>query len=117
MNEGSQRSREGGSVAGHGTNYGDYVQLRYSDRLYPAPGQRIALAKAFGCARVVFNDALAARQAAHASGEPYITDAQMFARLTESKATPTVRAHLSSMQRVRGEGRPQAAERPRVDVR
>jgi putative transposase len=37
---------------------------------------------------VVFNDALAARQAAHAAGEPYITDAQMSARLTESKSAP-----------------------------
>jgi transposase len=41
------------------------VQLRYSFRLYPTPGQCITLAKAFGCARVVFNDALAARQAAY----------------------------------------------------
>jgi putative transposase len=30
--------------------------------LYPTLGQRIALARAFGCARVVFNDALAARK-------------------------------------------------------
>lgn len=43
---------------------------------------------AFGCARVVFNDALAARQAGFEAGEPYITDAAMSARLTESKAVP-----------------------------
>ncbi|MER7900224.1 helix-turn-helix domain-containing protein [Streptomyces sp. NPDC096046] len=30
------------------------MQLRYAFRLYPDPGQRTALAKAFGCARVVF---------------------------------------------------------------
>jgi putative transposase len=47
-----------------------------------------ALARAFGCASVVFNDAPAARQAAHAAGEPYITDAAMSARLTASKTTP-----------------------------
>ena len=41
---------------------------------------------AFGWARVVFNDALAARQAAFEAGEPYITDAAMSARLTEVKA-------------------------------
>jgi putative transposase len=64
------------------------VQLRYSFRLYPAPGQAQALARAFGCARVVFNDALTARQAAHAAGEPYLTDADMSARLTASKETP-----------------------------
>jgi putative transposase len=38
-----------------------------------------ALAKAFGCARVVFNDALAAREAAYAAGLPYLTDAQVSA--------------------------------------
>ena len=48
------------------------VQLRYNYRLYPAPGQRFALARAFGCARVVFNDGLAARQAAHEAGQPYL---------------------------------------------
>ncbi|MEV6981690.1 helix-turn-helix domain-containing protein, partial [Sphaerisporangium sp. NPDC051017] len=31
------------------------MQLRYNFRLYPTAGQRVALAKAFGCARVVFN--------------------------------------------------------------
>jgi putative transposase len=64
------------------------VQLRYSYRLYPTAAQRQALAIAFGCARVVFNDALAARQAAFEAGEPYITDAAMSARLTEAKAVP-----------------------------
>jgi putative transposase len=62
--------------------------LRYSYRLYPTPGQRVALAKAFGCARVVYNDALAARQAAYEAGEPYISDAQSSVRLTAAKATP-----------------------------
>jgi putative transposase len=65
-----------------------YVHLRYNFRLYPAPGQREALARAFGCARVVFNDALRARQEAHEAGLPYITDAEMSARLTAAKATP-----------------------------
>jgi putative transposase len=63
------------------------VQLRYSYRLYPSPAQRAALARAFGCARVVFNDALAARQAAHAAGEPYLSDAALSARLTVAKGT------------------------------
>jgi putative transposase len=76
-----------------------YVQLRYSYRLYPAPCQREALARAFGCARVVFNDALAARQAAHAAGEPYITDAEMYARLTEAKKDPE-RAWLTEVSAV-----------------
>ncbi|MGW6057593.1 helix-turn-helix domain-containing protein, partial [Streptomyces sp. NPDC055189] len=40
------------------------MQLRYNFRLDPTPGQRIALARTLGCARVVFNDALALRRTA-----------------------------------------------------
>ena len=48
------------------------MQLRYSFRLYPSAGQRTALARAFGCARVVFNDALRARENARAAGLPFV---------------------------------------------
>jgi len=75
------------------------VQFRYSYRLYPSPGQRSALARAFGCARVVFNDALRARQDAHAAGLPYITDGELSARLTAAKATPE-RAWLGEVSSV-----------------
>ena len=75
------------------------MQLRYNFRLYPAPGQRSALAKAFGCARVVFNDGLRARQDAHAAGLPYVTDAEMSARLTAAKSTPE-RAWLGEVSSV-----------------
>jgi putative transposase len=75
------------------------VQLRYSYRLYPTPAQQRALARAFGCARVVFNDALAARQAAHEAGEPYITDAELSKRLTAAKGTPE-RAWLGEVSAV-----------------
>ncbi len=64
------------------------MQLRYNYRLYPTPGQQQALARAFGCARVVFNDALRARQQAYEAGLPYLGDAELSARLTASKATP-----------------------------
>jgi putative transposase len=64
------------------------MQLRYNYRLYPTPGQRAALARAFGCARVVFNDGLHARQEARAAGRPYLTDGELSARLTAAKATP-----------------------------
>ncbi|WP_327433421.1 RNA-guided endonuclease InsQ/TnpB family protein [Streptomyces sp. NBC_01236] len=47
------------------------MQLRYAFRLYPEPGQARALARAFGCARVVYNDAVRARRDAHAAGSPY----------------------------------------------
>ena len=73
---------------GHEIKYAVGVQLRYSYRLYPAPGQRAALARAFGCARVVFNDGLRARQQAHEAGRPYVTDAELSARLTAAKKTP-----------------------------
>jgi putative transposase len=75
------------------------VRLRYNYRLYPAPGQQQALARAFGCARVVFNDGLAARQEAHRAGLPYVTDAELSARLTAAKATPE-RAWLSDVSAV-----------------
>jgi putative transposase len=64
------------------------MRLRYNYRLYPTPGQQQALARAFGCARVVFNDALRARQEARAAGLPYLTDGELSARLTAAKATP-----------------------------
>jgi putative transposase len=63
------------------------VQLRYNYRLFPRPRHRVALAKAFGCARVVFNDGLRIRQDAYAAGQPYVTDRELSARLTAAKAT------------------------------
>ena len=63
--------------------------LRYTFRLYPTPAQRAALGRAFGCARVVFNDGLAARREAHAAGLPYIPDGVLSKRvITEAKKTP-----------------------------
>jgi len=75
------------------------MRLRYSYRAYPTPGQRTALAKAFGCARVVFNDGLRARQEAFAAGLPYVTDSELSARLTKSKAT-SERAWLGEVSAV-----------------
>jgi transposase len=75
------------------------MQLRYNYRLYPAPGQQRTLARAFGCARVVFNDALRARQDAHVAGLPYLTDAELSARLTAAKSTPQ-RAWLGEVSAV-----------------
>jgi len=73
--------------------------LRYRYRLSPELGQQVALARAFGCARVVFNDALAARESARQAGEPYLTDARLSARLTAAKATPG-RAWLTEVSAV-----------------
>ena len=55
-------------ISGRGFEYDFSMRLQYNYRLYPAPGQRVALARGFGCARVVFNDALAAREAACQAG-------------------------------------------------
>ncbi|MFD3843644.1 RNA-guided endonuclease InsQ/TnpB family protein [Streptomyces sp. NPDC058642] len=48
------------------------MQLRYSFRLQPTPAQQAMLARTFGCARVVFNDALALRRSVFAAKEPWI---------------------------------------------
>jgi putative transposase len=87
------------TVKSYQNEYNSEMQLRYSYRLYPRPRHRLALGKAFGCARVVFNDALAARQQAHAAGQPFLTDADLSARLTAAKATPQ-RAWLGEVSAV-----------------
>jgi hypothetical protein len=86
-------------ILSHETNYTDHVQLRHSYRVYPAPAHQQPLARALGCARVVVNDALAARRAAHEAGKPYISDADMSARLTQAKETPE-RAWLGEVSSV-----------------
>ncbi|MGP3735747.1 RNA-guided endonuclease InsQ/TnpB family protein [Streptomyces sp. GDS52] len=64
------------------------MQLRYAFRLYPQPGQRAALAKAFGCARVVFNDVVRAREDARGAGQPFPKAAELSRKLiTEAKRT------------------------------
>ena len=68
-------------------------------RLYPTRGQQQALARAFGCARVVFNDALAARRDAHAAGLPYPKASELSAALTAAKRTPE-RAWLGGVSAV-----------------
>ena len=63
------------------------VQVRYRYRIYPSPGQQQALARAFGCARVVYNDCLRLREACHAAGEK-ISDTEVQRRvITLAKVT------------------------------
>ncbi len=75
------------------------MQLRYSYRLDPWPRHRAALARAFGCARVVYNDGLRTRDAAYQAGKPCLTDSQMSSRLTAVKKTPE-RAWLNEVSSV-----------------
>ncbi|WP_017977188.1 RNA-guided endonuclease InsQ/TnpB family protein [Actinopolyspora halophila] len=64
------------------------MQLRYRYRLYPSDEQRQALAQAFGNARVVYNDAVRARQDAYAVGEKFPSGTQLQKRLiTDAKRT------------------------------
>ncbi|MBM0225280.1 MULTISPECIES: RNA-guided endonuclease TnpB family protein [Micromonospora] len=76
------------------------MQLRYNYRVYPTPVQQEALARAFGCARVVFNDGLRARQQAHEAGEPYVCDGDLSKQvITRAKLTPE-RAWLGEVSSV-----------------
>jgi putative transposase len=64
------------------------VQVRYRYRIYPSLGQQQALAGAFGCARVVFNDCMRLRDACHAAGEK-VSDSEVQRRVvTLAKRTP-----------------------------
>ncbi|MFI0981312.1 RNA-guided endonuclease InsQ/TnpB family protein [Streptomyces sp. NPDC021093] len=62
------------------------MQLRYSFRLEPTSFQQRMLARTFGCARVVFNDALTLRRVAYAAKEPWIGTGELSkAVLTQGK--------------------------------
>ena len=73
--------------------------VRYRYRIDPTPAQRQALARAFGCARVVYNDALAERERAWKAGER-ISDTEVQRRVvTQAKRTPE-RAWLAEVASV-----------------
>ncbi|WP_067985479.1 RNA-guided endonuclease InsQ/TnpB family protein [Nocardia caishijiensis] len=75
------------------------MHLRYNYRVYPTSVQQSALSRAFGCARVVYNDALRCRQEAFAAGRP-ATDAEIQrAVVTLAKRSPE-RAWLSGVSSV-----------------
>ena len=73
--------------------------VRYRYRINPTGAQRQALARAFGCARVVYNDALAERRRAYQAGER-VSDTEVQRRvITQAKRTPE-RAWLSEVASV-----------------
>lgn len=77
-----------------------FVQLRYRFRIYPTPGQQVELAKAFGCARVVFNDGLRLRQQAWEAGQKFVSDGELSKLvITHAKKTPQ-RAWLAEVSAV-----------------
>ncbi len=76
-----------GGCRRHGVDSGA-VLVRYRYRLRPTPGQQMALARVFGCARVVYNDSLRLREQAHGAGVK-ISDSEVQRRvITLAKLTP-----------------------------
>jgi IS605 OrfB family transposase len=76
------------------------MRLRYRYRLAPTAAQRHALAGAFGCARVVYNDGLRLREDAYRAGLPYVSDGELSRRvITLAKQTPE-RAWLGAVSAV-----------------
>ncbi|GHJ56084.1 transposase [Nonomuraea sp. TT08I-71] len=74
--------------------------LRYNYRIYPTSDQREALARAFGCARVVFNDGLRVRQEAWDAGLPYVSDGELSKRLITAAKKTQARAWLGEVSSV-----------------
>ena len=73
--------------------------MRYRYRIYPSARQQQTLARAFGCARVVYNDCLRVRDEAYAAGQK-ISDTEVQRRvITLAKATPE-RAWLAEVASV-----------------
>ncbi|MGK7946835.1 MAG: RNA-guided endonuclease InsQ/TnpB family protein [Microcystaceae cyanobacterium] len=63
------------------------MKARYRYRIYPTNQQKIALAKLFGCCRVVFNDALAFCHENYKQGNKFVGYNQWSKSLTQAKKT------------------------------
>lgn len=80
------------------------VQARFRFRLYPTAAQCSALARGFGCCRVVFNDVIALREARYRDGLPYLSDSEVSRLVTTvAKRTPE-RAWLTEVSAVALQG-------------
>ncbi|WP_033332245.1 RNA-guided endonuclease InsQ/TnpB family protein [Streptomyces novaecaesareae] len=73
------------------------MHLRYSYRVYPTAGQRASLARTFGCARVVYNDALAVRKEARKGGLPYPKSTDLQKQVITAAKRTAERAWLASV--------------------
>lgn len=76
-----------------------FMLKRYRYRAYPTRGQRASAVQLFGCVRVVWNDALAARENARKQGQHVPTRSELSAALTKVKKTPE-RSWLSDVSAV-----------------
>ena len=75
------------------------MQMRYRYRIEPAPAQQAMLARVFGCARVVFNDALRVRDDAYRAGVK-LSDSEIQRRVITAAKTTTERAWLCGVSSV-----------------
>ena len=75
------------------------MQMRYRYRIEPTPTQQAMLARAFGCARVVFNDALRVRDDAYRAGVK-LSDSEIQRRVITVAKTTTERAWLCEVPSV-----------------
>src|SRR6266567_2431030 len=75
------------------------VQARYRYRIEPTAIQRAMLARTFGCARVVFNDAIRCRDQAYRAGEK-ISPTEVQRRVITEAKTRSDRAWLSEVASV-----------------
>jgi putative transposase len=75
------------------------MQARYRYRIEPTGVQRSMLARTFGCARVVFNDAIRCRNEAYRTGEK-ITPTEVQRRVITEAKTRDERAWLSEVASV-----------------
>lgn len=75
------------------------VQARYRYRIEPTGVQRAGLARTFGCARVVFNDALRCRDQAYQAGEK-ITPTEVQRRVITVAKTTEARGWLGEVASV-----------------
>jgi putative transposase len=68
--------------------YNSNMKLRYRYRIYPLDSQKIALAKLFGCVRVVWNDALGFCKESHQQGEKHNRGVELQKQfITQAKKT------------------------------
>jgi putative transposase len=75
------------------------MQMRYRYRIEPTPAQQTMLARVFGCARVVFNDALRVRDEAYRA-RIKLSDSEIQRRVITQAKTTTERAWLCEVPSV-----------------
>jgi putative transposase len=75
------------------------MQMRYRYRIEPTPAQQQMLARVFGCARVVFNDALRVRDEAYRGGVK-LSDSEIQRRVITAAKTTEARAWLCEVPSV-----------------